>query len=211
MTKVKSFTFSPYFTNCFVCYSGLEAVIVDASCAGADELSQLNGFVTQHGLKVRHLLLTHAHIDHILGCAAVARAFDLSWTAHRDSKPFLTHAEAQATMFGTSVEQPPLPGNWVSEGDVIEFGKARWAVLHTPGHAPGSICFVDSKSGFAIVGDVLFNQSIGRTDLPGGDMATLMASIYQKLLVLPANTVIYSGHGPPTTVGDEKRYNPFLQ
>ena len=211
MTQVKSFTFSPYFTNCFVCHSDGEAVIVDASCASPEELAEIVNYVSVHGLTVRHLLLTHAHIDHILGCAALVRSFELPWTAHRDSRLLIVGAKVQAAMFGTSVKQPPVPKHWVKEGDVIRFGSAVWSVLETPGHAPGSICFYDRQSGFIVAGDVLFCQSIGRVDLPGGDLSKLMASIFQKLLVLPEETTVYSGHGPPTTIGAEKRYNPFLQ
>ena len=211
MTQIESFTFSPYATNCYVCHSDGEAVIVDASCVAPEEVAQVSAYVTSRNLRVCHLLLTHAHIDHILGCAALAHEFDLPWTAHRDSRLLIATAKAQALMFGTSIKQPPKPKCWIKEGDTIEFGRTSWSVLETPGHAPGSVCFHDEASGFVLAGDVLFCQSVGRTDLPGGNMATLMASIFQKLLVLPDDTAVYSGHGPPTTIGSERAYNPFLQ
>ena len=211
MTKIQTFTFSPYYTNCYVCHSEGEAVIVDASCSELWEEQQLVDYITRNNLTVRHLLLTHAHIDHIFGCAALARRFGIAWTAHKDSMLLIRLAHEQSLMFNTQLEQPPSPEIWVDEGDTIKFGDAEWSVLHTPGHAPGSICFLDMASGFVMAGDVLFHQSIGRTDLPGGDMPTLMASIFQKLSVLPEHTKVYSGHGQATTIGYEKQHNPFLQ
>ena len=211
MTHIELFTFSPYATNCYVCHSDGEAVLVDASCSEPEEVAQITEYVSANGLQMKHLLLTHAHIDHILGCAAMARCFNLPWTAHRDSRLLISTAQAQALMFGTTLEQPPKPKRWIREGDVIQFGQAKWSVMETPGHAPGSVCFHDANSQAIMVGDVLFSQSIGRTDLPGGNMATLMASIFQKVLVLPDDTAVFSGHGPPTTIGREKQINPFLQ
>ena len=207
---VKSFTFSDFATNCYVCHSDGEAVIVDASCSTDEETSELVNYINSNNLNVRHLLLTHAHIDHILGCNTLAKQFNLSWQAHRDTSIWLAGAPAQALLYGIRMIRPPKAGNWLDEGDIIQFGSAQWHILHTPGHAPGSICFVDDANGFVLVGDVLFNQSIGRTDLPGGNMGTLMASIFQKLFTLPNNTLVYSGHGPPTTIGAERSQNPFL-
>ncbi|MYF64338.1 MAG: MBL fold metallo-hydrolase [Rhodothermaceae bacterium] len=209
-TYVKPFTFSDFATNCYVCHSDGEAVIVDASCSTEEETSEIVDYINSNNLSVRHLLLTHAHIDHILGCNTLAKQFGLSWQAHRDTSIWLTGAPAQALLYGIRMIQPPKVNNWLDEGDIVQFGTARWNVLHTPGHAPGSICFVDEANDFVIVGDVLFNQSVGRTDLPGGNMGTLMESIFQKLFMLPDNTLVYSGHGPPTTIGAERRHNPFL-
>ncbi len=210
IVHVKSFTFSDFATNCYVCDSDGEAVIVDASCSTDEETSELVNYINSNNLNVRHLLLTHAHIDHILGCNTLAKQFNLSWQAHRDTSIWLAGAPAQALLYGIRMVRPPKTGSWLDEGDIIQFGNAQWHILHTPGHAPGSICFVDDVNGFVIVGDVLFNQSIGRTDLPGGNMGTLMASIFQKLFTLPNDTLVYSGHGPPTTIGAERSQNPFL-
>ena len=211
MTKVKTFTFSPYQTNSYVCYSGGEAVLVDASAYDPQEKKAVVSFLQRQGLVLRHLLLTHAHIDHIFGCAYFGKHYDMQWSAHADSTPLLRYASAQAAMFGTPVDKPPLPILQLHEGDVVTFGKATWEVLHTPGHAPGSVCFYDRQAGFAMVGDVLFQDSIGRYDLPGGNLPLLMESIHQKLLTLPEHTVVYAGHGPSTTIGREKALNPFLQ
>ena len=210
MTKVRTFTFSSYQTNSYIAYSEREAVLVDASASEPHEREMIEAFIQAEGLEVRHLLLTHAHVDHVFGCAHFARTYNKSWTAHRDSVNLMRFAKAQAALFGTRVKQPPTPSIFVQEGDVVSFGLARWEVLYTPGHAPGSICFYDREAGFVMAGDVLFRESIGRYDLPGGNLPTLMESIHQKLLPLPVDTVVYSGHGPPTTIGHERMYNPFL-
>ena len=208
---VRPFVHSPFATNSYVCHSGGEAVVVDASCSTPHEVDELTEYIREQGLTVRHLLLTHAHLDHIFGCAALAEQFNLDWTAHRDTLPFLRRAREQSIFFGQPIAQPPEPGRLVVEGDTIRFGSAEWDVLETPGHAPGSISILDRAAGIVFVGDVLFRQSIGRTDLPGGDMGTLMDSIYQKLLTLPDATRVLSGHGPETTIGAEHRFNPFLR
>ena len=211
ITHVKSFTHNPFATNSYVCHNSSEAVIVDASCSDETEVSEITAYIDSNKLSVRHLLLTHAHIDHILGCRALSKHFDLSWQAHRDTARWLKGAPAQALMYGLQLRPVPQPSKWLGEEDVITFGETSWRVLYTPGHAPGSICFVDDASQFVMAGDVLFQQSIGRTDLPGGDQGILMQSIFQKLLKLPDEMTVYSGHGPATRIGLERRHNPFLQ
>lgn len=211
MTHVASFTHNPFQTNSYICHNGGEAVIVDASCSDAQEISEITDYVYSNDLTVRHLLLTHAHIDHILGCRELSKRFKLSWQAHRDTSIWLREAPGQALLYGLQIKPIPAPAVWLDENDQIVFGHAKWRILHTPGHAPGSICFVDDASGFVISGDVLFQDSIGRTDLPGGDRGVLMKSIFQKLLTLPHETIVYSGHGPSTTIGHECMQNPFLQ
>ncbi len=210
MTQVKTFTFGPYQANSYVCYSGKDAVLVDATAYFPGEHRAVEAFLREEGLVLRHLLLTHAHLDHIFGCAHFAYRFAMRWHAHPDCLPFLENASLQATMYGMAIQEHPLPAHDLYEGNVITFGETSWDVLHTPGHAPGSVCFYDSQAGFALVGDVLFQGSIGRHDLPGGNLQQLMASIHQKLLTLPGETVIYPGHGPSTTVDLEKEHNPFL-
>ena len=211
ITHVETFTHNPFGTNSYVCHSNSEAVIVDASCSNEEEETQIADYIRSNGLTVKHLLLTHAHVDHILGCRALSIRYDLLWQAHRDSSTWLEGAPDQARMYGFQMESIPSPKKWLSDQDTITFGDTEWKVLYTPGHAPGSICFVDDASQFVIAGDVLFQQSIGRTDLPGGDLGTLMQSIFQKLFTLPDDMTVYSGHGPPTKIGFERRHNPFLQ
>ncbi len=211
ITYVKSFTHNPFATNSYVCHNDSEAVIVDASCSDEREEAEIAEYIRSNDLTVRHLLLTHAHIDHILGCSALSKRFDLFWQAHPDTSIWLKRAPAQALLYGLQIKPVPKPGRWLKEQDTLTFGHAIWRILYTPGHAPGSICFVDDASQFVIAGDVLFQQSIGRTDLPGGDRGTLMKSIFQQLLTLPDEMTVYAGHGPPTRIGLERMQNPFLQ
>ena len=211
VTHVKTFTHNPFQTNSYVCHSQSEAVIVDASCSNETEYSDIINYIKFYDLTVKHLLLTHAHVDHILGCHHLSSHFNLSWKAHRDTSVWIQGAPAQAMMYGLTLQPIDLPTHWLSEQDVIAFGDAQWRILFTPGHAPGSICFVDDASQFVIVGDVLFQQSIGRTDLPGGDMGLLMQSIFKQLFTLPDSMTVYAGHGPSTQIGRERRQNPFLQ
>lgn len=210
-TQVKTFTHNPFGTNSYVCHNDSDAVIVDASCSNPEEESEITDYIRFNDLTVQHLLLTHAHIDHILGCKTLSDRFNLSWQAHLDTAIWLKEAQTQALIYGLQMPPVPEPSIWLNEQSTVTFGNARWRILYTPGHAPGSICFVDDESQFIIAGDVLFQQSIGRTDLPGGNMGTLMASIFQKLLTLPDEMTVYAGHGPPTTIGLERMQNPFLQ
>jgi glyoxylase-like metal-dependent hydrolase (beta-lactamase superfamily II) len=207
---VKSFVVSPFAENCYVCHDAGEAVLIDPGTATEAERSAVLDYITRNGLTVRHLLLTHAHIDHILGCAFFAREFGMKWKLHEADLPLLDGAALQAQMFGVELERPPTPEASLEEGRTIQFGTATWQILHTPGHSPGSVSFYDEANGFVIGGDVLFQGSIGRTDLWGGSMPTLLNAIQRKLMSLPDETVVYSGHGPETTIGAERRTNPFL-
>jgi len=207
---VRAFEVSPFAENCYVCHDGGEAVLIDPGTVTAEERDRVGDYVARNGLVVRHLLLTHAHIDHIFGCAHFAQLYGMTWEMHPDDLPLLDNAELQARMFGVPLERPPAPDASLAEGDEVRFGSAVWRVLHTPGHSPGSVSFYDAANGFVIGGDVLFQGSIGRTDLWGGSTETLLDSIREKLLGLPDDTVVYPGHGPETTVGVERRTNPFL-
>ncbi|GIV61921.1 MAG: MBL fold metallo-hydrolase [Rhodothermaceae bacterium] len=210
MMTVKTFTFNPFMTNCYVCHADGEAVIVDPGTSTPKEREAVVRYLEAKDLTVRHLLLTHAHIDHIFGCAFFARQFGDAFKMHRADAPLLERAQDQAALFGVEIEPPPPAGTYLDEGDTVRFGGHVWQVLHTPGHSPGSICFYDEAGGFVISGDVLFQGSIGRTDLWRGSLPELMASIYQKLMPLPDETRVYPGHGPATTIGFERQNNPFL-
>ena len=207
---VKPFVVSPFAENCYVCHDAGDAVLVDPGTATDAEKQTVLDYITRNGLVVRHLLLTHAHIDHILGCAFFAQQFGMTWKLHAADLPLLDGAELQARMFGVELERPPAPETSLEEGGTIQFGNATWEIRHTPGHSPGSVSFYDAQNGFVISGDALFQGSIGRTDLWQGSMPTLLNAIQAKLLTLPDDTVVYSGHGPSTTVGRERRTNPFL-
>lgn len=207
---IKLFTFNPFQTNCFICHENGEAAIIDPSCYQESEVSQVLEYIESEGLTVKHLLLTHGHIDHIFGCQAMVDAFGMGFKMHVADEPLLEQAPAHAQMFGTSMKMPPMPASYLKEGDLIELGDAVWSILHTPGHSPGSICFVDETNNFVIAGDVVFYDSIGRTDLWQGSLPTLMQSIFQKLMALDDAVELYPGHGPATTVGRERVSNPFL-
>lgn len=207
---IQTFTFNPFQTNCFICHDAGEAVLIDPSAMDAGEQAAVLAYLEKHKLTIRHLLLTHAHIDHIFGCAFFAKHFGDTFQMHRADLPLLTHSEQQAHLFGVSLETPPAPKHFLAEGDILSFGTATWQVLHTPGHSPGSICFWDEANRVVIAGDVLFQGSIGRTDLWQGSMPKLMTSIFQELLPLGDDVRVYPGHGPATSIGEEQRSNPFL-
>lgn len=208
---VQSFTFNPFSTNCYVCHEDGEAVIVDPSCSTDAEIDVVKSYVEQQGLTIRELLLTHAHLDHVFGCRALAEHYEVGLRVHREEKALLEGAPVQGRMFGVPVEEPPAPSGWLVPGDTIQIGKSSWVILFTPGHSPGSVSFYDSGNAFVIAGDVLFAGSIGRTDLMGGSLPVLMQSIYQTLLPLGDEVQVFPGHGPATTLGQERRTNPFLE
>lgn len=208
---VRAFTFNPFATNLYVLGSAGEAVIVDAASHRADEHDAVAAYVAAEGLTVRHLLLTHAHLDHVYGCAALAARFGLGWALHRSDDVLLKAAAQQALLFGMPApDPPPTPTRWLAAGDTVTFGDAALRVVYVPGHSPGSVAFYEPEAGLVVAGDVLFAGSIGRTDLPLGDLPTLLRSIETELLPLPDATRVLPGHGPETTVGHERRTNPFL-
>lgn len=207
---IQRFTFSPFQTNSFICHDEKEAVVIDASCSTEEECGVVERYVAEHELEVTHLLLTHAHIDHIFGCARLSETFGRGFLMHREEKDLLENAELQGKMFGVAVDHPPEPDGFLTEGDEISVGSARLRVLHTPGHSPGSICFVDDDSKAVVSGDVLFQGSIGRTDLWRGSLPELMTSIFEKLVPLGDDVRVHPGHGPDTTIGVERTSNPFL-
>jgi hydroxyacylglutathione hydrolase len=205
----------PFMTNGFVlgCPRTTEGVIVDPGDAVEDQIAAAR----RHGLRITRILLTHAHLDHVSGVAAAKRAFDVPVYLHRDDTFLYDAAAQQGLMFGVRVEQPPPVDRFydMSADEDLGFGDFAVDVLHTPGHCPGGVCLAigprDSAARALFVGDTLFAQSIGRTDLPGGDHETLLRSIRDVLFAFPDGTVVHPGHGPSTTVGEEKRSNPFLR
>ncbi len=209
---VECFTFSSFMTNSYLCHDEGEAVLVDASCETASEREEVMNVIETHDLEVRHLLLTHAHVDHIFGCRFFEDEFDMRFAAHEAAVPFIEQAEEQAKAFGVTLDPPSVPTTLLSEDDTISFGSVTLDVLHTPGHSPDSISFVHEESEQALTGDVLFQNSIGRTQgLPQTSRSQLMDSITEKLLPLGDDMRIYPGHGPETTIGRERKQNPFVQ
>lgn len=187
-----------------------EALIIDPGCYTQPEKEELAKFIVETGLKPVKLLNTHAHIDHVLGNNFVAGKFGLKLEMHEADVDLLRSAPVYGQMWGIKPEASPEPSTFLTEGDVVLFGNSKLDVLFTPGHCPGSITFFSSAEKFAIVGDVLFYGSIGRTDLPGGNHELLISSIREKLFPLGDDMVVYPGHGPSTTIGFEKQHNPFL-
>jgi hydroxyacylglutathione hydrolase len=206
--KIKTFTFNHFFENTYVLSDETgECVIIDPGCSQAAEQNELRQYIEAEGLKPVRLLNTHCHIDHILGNGFVKDSFGLKLEAHENEKPNIAKADAYAMMFGMERLNTPNLDLYIKEGDTISFGHTSLDVLFTPGH----LVFNNRDQNVMIGGDVLFRESIGRTDLPGGDYDTLIRSIQEKLFVLDPLLTVYPGHGEPTTIGHEKRFNPFLQ
>ncbi|TDE16241.1 MBL fold metallo-hydrolase [Dyadobacter psychrotolerans] len=212
MIQIKSFTFNPFSENTYLLYDETgEAVIVDPGCYGAEETSQLYGFIESHNLAPVRIINTHAHIDHVLGVAAVKAKYNIPFLLHIIDEPLLKAVRTYAPNYGFPAFDEPEIDGYLDEGSIVTFGNSLLKVIFVPGHAPGHIAFVSDEQRFVIGGDVLFRQSIGRTDLPGGDFDTLIGSIKNKLFTLPDDYTVYAGHMGPTTIGFEKKNNPFLK
>ncbi len=211
MVKVVTFTFNPFQENTYLLHDETkECIIFDPGCSNAAEKQELVSYIEKNDLKPVRLINTHCHLDHIFGNGFIASKYGLSLEIHKGELPVLAHAPKSAAMFGISVEPSPEPTNFIEEGDIITFGNAELKAILTPGHSPASLSFYCEADKFIIAGDVLFHGSIGRTDLPGGNFDTLINSIKTKLLVLPDDTKVYPGHMQATTIGFEKKHNPFL-
>lgn len=211
MLKIKSFVFSPIEENTYLLYNGFnECIIIDPGCYFPEEQEELLGFITQSALKPRMLLNTHCHLDHVFGNKFVAETFGLTLHLHEKEKVLLDYAPTSGLLYNMPFDNYKGDYIYLKHGDKLTLGEDEFQVIEAPGHSPGHICFYCAKQNFIISGDVLFNRSIGRTDLPGGDHETLLKNIREKLFVLPDETRVYSGHGPETTIGEEKKFNPFL-
>ena len=209
---IESQAVGPFFKNGYVvgCESTREAVLIDPG----DEVPSLLAFAERGLLAIRYILLTHAHVDHVTGVAAAKRALDVPVYLHRDDLFLYERAVQSGAMFGLSVEPQPPIDVFYTPGQTIAFGGLEARVHHTPGHCPGGVCLEIAPAGERgkdlFVGDTLFAGSIGRTDLPGGDYNTLIASIRNVLFAFDDAAIVHSGHGPETTIGRERRSNPFL-
>ncbi|MEO6670896.1 MAG: MBL fold metallo-hydrolase [Ferruginibacter sp.] len=212
MLKIKSFEFSPIQENTYILYNDLyECAIIDPGCYFDDEKDKLAAFITEMDLKPVMLLNTHCHLDHVFGNKFVAEKYDLKPQIHSNEKLVLDYAPISALGFNLPFDSYQGEILFLSEADIIRIGEEELKILLTPGHSPGSLSFYCEKDRFVISGDALFYRSIGRTDLPGGDHELLLKNIREKLFELPDDTKVYSGHGPVTMIGDEKKFNPFLQ
>lgn len=212
MLTVKSFEFNPVQENTYVLSNEKDAcIIIDPGCYFGNERAGLNEHIEQQGLSPEFLLNTHCHLDHVFGNRFVSETWDLPLHLHEKEQPLLATAPAMGLQWGMPFENYKGELIFLTPGHFITLGDDRLEILFLPGHSPGSVGFYCREDGFLIGGDVLFRESIGRTDLPGGDHKTLLASIRQQLWPLPDDTVVYPGHGEPTTIGWEKKHNPFLK
>lgn len=211
MIAVQRFVFNSFGVNTYV-ISGKsrDCIIVDPACMNRKEEQELKEYIHDNQLTPVMMVNTHYHVDHILGNAFVSKTFNLKPIAHASGKLFWETAREFGSVFGLAIEDVIKPGSFIEEGDVLLADDFDLKVLYTPGHADGSISLYCEAKNFVITGDVLFLESIGRTDLPTGDYDLLKESIYQKLFPLPADCLVYPGHGPETSIGYEKLNNPFL-
>ncbi|MDG5799049.1 MBL fold metallo-hydrolase [Marinilabiliaceae bacterium ANBcel2] len=212
MIDIKILTFSQFQSNCYIVFDHTkEAVIIDPGMLDSEENKMLDETVKSNDLKPVKLLLTHGHLDHLFGAAYIKSKYGLLPQMHKKDLPVLQQTRSYALSFGVEMqEDPPIPEKFIDDEESICFGDSKLKAIHIPGHSPGSLIFFDKDSSQLFAGDVLFNGSIGRTDLPGGDHASLIRGIDEKLMILPDDVTVYCGHGPATTIGKERSENPFL-
>ena len=210
MMNIERFVFNPLEENTYVLYDETkECVIIDPGCYDKDERAELASFINQNGLKPVKLLNTHCHVDHVLGNSFVKQTFGVKLYIHKEDEVVLRAVKVYAPHYGIFDYQETEADEFIEEGTPITFGNQQLKVLFVPGHAPGHVAFYHEASRQVIAGDVLFRNSIGRTDLPGGNSQTLVNSIHTKIFTLPDDVTVFPGHGPETTVGYEKKTNPF--
>lgn len=212
--KVAIFQFYLFGITTYVVYDPTTSccAVVDPGMLGPNEEEAISDFISKNGLKVTNIINTHLHIDHVIGNAYIKKMYNVPVLAAKEDEPLGQRVKQQALMFGVDEKIDEVKiSQYLKDGDVIKIGNGELKVIAVPGHSPGSIALYDEKDGFVIAGDALFKGSIGRTDLPGGNYSQLISSIKNRLLTLPPTTVVYSGHGPSTLIGEEARYNPFLK
>ncbi len=211
-TSIAKLTFNPFQENTYVLYDETgECAIIDPGCYEPHEKIELEDFINTNRLRPVRLLNTHCHIDHVFGNKFVSETYEISLEIHRGELPVLEAVPQVSSFYGIPMGDPsPMPGRFIEEGEIISFGNTKLKALYTPGHSPASLSFYCEASKFVIAGDVLFKESIGRTDLPGGDFDTLIRSIRKQLLPLGDEVNVHPGHGLSTTIGYERKYNPFL-
>ena len=211
MLHVKVFAFNPVQENTYILYNDKgNAILIDPGCYFSAEQETLKKFIDENNLKVLQLINTHCHLDHVFGNKWVHKTFGVELHLHPNEEVVLQHAPNSGIKFGLPFDNYTGPLHFLQDGDIVKLDTDEIEILLTPGHSPGSICLYCKAQNFVIGGDVLFYESIGRTDLPGGSHETLLQSIKEKLFVLPDETIVYNGHGQSTTIGHEKKHNPFL-
>lgn len=212
MINIKTFTFNPFSENSYILFDETkEAIIIDPGNFNAAENKEITSFITDNELKPIRIVNTHGHIDHILGVAYLKETYNIPFSLHKADLPLVKSAKVTASNFGFPSFWEPEVDSFLDENDTVTFGNSSLSIRFVPGHAPGHIAFIHEDQKFVIGGDVLFYQSIGRTDLPGGNFDTLIQSITEQLFTLPDDFKVYAGHMQPTTIGHEKKHNPFLK
>lgn len=212
MIRIKSFVCNPYQENTYVLYDDTgAAAIVDPGMYGPHEEKQFSDFIRAEGLKPELLLNTHCHIDHVLGNRYVYDTYGLLPQFHEGELPLLVEVQNYAPQMGIRYDVSPIAETFLPATGSVAFGQRELALIFAPGHSPAHLCFYSEADGFLVGGDVLFRNSIGRTDLPGGNHQQLLDSIAHQLYTLPDDTLVYPGHGPETTIGHEKKTNPFIR
>ncbi len=211
--NIKSFTFNPFQENTYIVYDETkECLIIDPGFYTDAERKELKDFIEEKELTPVKLINTHCHIDHVLGNKFASEQWDLELYMHKEDLPVLEKTGEVSKMYELEgYEGSPYPKHFLAQGDKLTFGESSFKILFTPGHAPGHICLYSKENNLLIAGDVIFQGSIGRTDLPWGDHSTLINSIITQLFTLPNETHVFCGHGPSTNLGYEKEHNPFLQ
>jgi glyoxylase-like metal-dependent hydrolase (beta-lactamase superfamily II) len=187
-----------------------ECVLIDPGAESESERSRLQKFIGENNLKPVAILNTHGHFDHVLANAFLSRTYNIKSYIHAGDKDLLENTNEYGAMFGYKIEQPPAPAGFLTDGQVFRFGNSALHVLHTPGHSKGGVSLYAPADKLVLTGDTLFQSNIGRVDLPGGDFNEMMESLSTKLMTLPDDTAVYPGHGAPSTIGEERRNNPYL-
>nr|MBI1230780.1 MBL fold metallo-hydrolase [Cytophagales bacterium] len=209
--QLKTFTFNPFMENTYVLFDETKkAVIIDPGCHTKQERMELLDFLKTQGLTPVKLLNTHCHIDHVLGNAFVKSSFDIPLWHHKLEEQILRAVPTYASNYGFPQYQDSSADHYIADGEVVTFGNQKLETIFVPGHSPGHVVFFHRDTKTCIGGDTLFQGSVGRTDLPGGDSHTLLTSIRERMFSLPDDAVVHPGHGPATTIGEEKLYNPFV-
>lgn len=211
--NVQTFTFNGFQENTSIVYTdSKDAVIIDPGCFDQQEQQELTAFIQSKNLRVHAILNTHCHIDHILGNAFCVETFQVDLIAHKEELFTLSLAERSAQLYGIPGFIPsPEPTRYITDNEIIQFGDIQFQVIFGPGHSVGHVAFYNQQAQILIGGDILFRGSFGRTDLPGGSIDILKKTIHERIFTLPENTIVYPGHGPTTTIGEEKRTNYIWQ
>jgi hydroxyacylglutathione hydrolase len=212
MISIEKFIFNDFQVNTFILADETkECLIIDPGCFAAEEKNELKRYIDKKKLKPLKIVNTHCHVDHILGNAFISESFNITVAAHKDDQHLLDDALEYGQFFGFIIDSPPPIDEYVEDNSIIKFGRSELRIIHVPGHSRGSVALYSADQKFIIIGDVLFNGSIGRTDLPGGNFDSLIDSIKTKILILPCDVTVYPGHGPFTTIKHEIDTNPFLK